>query len=237
MDDALLISTPVVVSIAALHTLSGPDHYLPFIAMAKAGAWSRVKTAWITALCGLGHVASSVVLALIGSAALVGAERLTGIESLRGDLAAWGLIAFGLVYAVWGFRRARRGMPHRHLHVHGSSTVHEHRHTHTGEHTHVHPQAGRSAATPWVLFTIFVFGPCEPLIPLLMFPAVKESVAGFLYVAGLFSAVTIGCMLATVYLGLLGLRSVRWSFGERYAHAYAGMAILACGLAVKFLGL
>ena len=237
MDDALLISTPVVVSIAALHTLSGPDHYLPFIAMAKAGDWSRAKTIWITSLCGLGHVASSVLLALIGSAALLGAGRLSGIESLRGDLAAWGLIAFGLVYAVWGFRRARRRVPHRHLHTHGDGTLHEHRHSHTGRHTHVHPQTGRSSMTPWVLFTIFVFGPCEPLIPLLMYPAAKESVSGFLYVALLFAAVTIGCMLGAVLLGLLGLRSIRWSFAERHAHTYAGLAILACGLAVKFLDL
>lgn len=237
MDEALLISTPVVVSIAAVHTLSGPDHYVPFIAMAKAGGWSRFKTVWITALCGLGHVGSSVVLALVGSAALLGAERLAGIESLRGDLAAWGLIAFGLVYTVWGFRRARRRRPHRHVHVHGDGTAHEHRHNHTGEHAHVHAAAQRAALTPWIMFTIFVFGPCEPLIPLLMFPAVKESAAGFVYVAALFSAVTIGCMLAVVLLGLLGLGSVRWSLAERYAHAYAGLAILACGLAVKFLGL
>ena len=38
-----------------------------------------------------------------------------------------------------------------------------------------------------ILFTIFVFGPCEPLIPILMYPAAKSSVAGMLLVAGVFS--------------------------------------------------
>ena len=114
MADAVPFWLPVVVSVAALHTLSGPDHYLPFIAMAKAGRWSWTRTAWVTTLCGVGHVASSVLLAVAGSALLIGGESLLGIETLRGDLAAWGLIAFGLVYAVWGIRRAlRRRVPWR----------------------------------------------------------------------------------------------------------------------------
>lgn len=235
MDDSLLILTPVAASIAVVHTLSGPDHYLPFIAMAKAGNWRWGKTAWVTSLCGLGHVISSVVLALLGSAALVSAQRIAGIESLRGDLAAWGLIAFGLVYAAWGLRRAWRRRPHRHRHVHHDGSVHEHEHDHTRDHGHVHRQGAR--LTPWVLFTVFVLGPCEPLIPLLMFPAVKQSAAGFLYIAGLFTVVTLACMLAVVLLALFGLRSIRTGFLERYAHALAGLAVLACGVSIKFLGL
>ncbi len=53
-------------SIGFLHTVLGPDHYLPFIMMSWARKWSRVKTIVITFLCGLGHIASSVVLGLIG---------------------------------------------------------------------------------------------------------------------------------------------------------------------------
>jgi nickel/cobalt exporter len=237
MSDTLLVWTPLAASVAAVHTLSGPDHYLPFIAMARAGGWSWPRTAAITALCGLGHALSSVVLALAGSVALVGAHRITGIDSLRGGIAAWALIAFGLVYAVWGLRSARRRRPHRHPHVHADGVYHDHEHDHTGAHSHVHREAGPATLTPWILFTVFVLGPCEPLIPLLMYPAVKASPWGFLYVAGLFSAVTIGCMTALVLLGLAGLKSFRLGFAERYAHAYAGLAVLACGLVVKFLGL
>jgi ABC-type nickel/cobalt efflux system permease component RcnA len=237
MSEALLVWTPLAASIAAVHTLSGPDHYLPFIAMAKAGSWKWTRTAWVTVLCGLGHVLSSIVLALLGSAALIGSQRLLGIESFRGDLAAWGLIGFGLVYAVWGIRTARRRRPHRHLHVHEDGTHHEHLHQHEGAHTHVHEQGSTTRLTPWVMFTVFVLGPCEPLIPLLMFPALKDNPATFVYVAALFSVVTVLCMLAMVALGLAGLRSLKLRFVERYAHAYAGLAVFACGIAMKFLGL
>ena len=54
---ALLALTGATVGI--LHTALGPDHYLPFALMARAGRWSRAKTLWVTLACGLGHVLRS----------------------------------------------------------------------------------------------------------------------------------------------------------------------------------
>ena len=62
---ALIITA---VSIACLHTLTGPDHYLPFIALSKAKGWNIAKTIGWTITCGLGHVLSSVALGLGGAA-------------------------------------------------------------------------------------------------------------------------------------------------------------------------
>jgi hypothetical protein len=237
MGNEILLLTPVAASIALIHTLAGPDHYLPFIAMAKAGRWSKGKTARVTILCGLGHVTSSIILALLGGAALVGAQRLLRIESLRGDLAAWGLIAFGFAYSVWGLRRAVRRRSHHHDHTHADGTRHRHDHVHLGDHSHVHEAPGGQKLTPWVLFTIFVLGPCEPLIPLLMYPAVKQSPLGFIYISLLFAAVTVAAMLAVVLLAMLGLKKYSFKPLERWSHALAGLAILACGVAIRFLGL
>ena len=63
--NALIITAA---SIGFFHTILGPDHYLPFIMMSWARKWSALKTFLITFLCGLGHIASSVVLGLIGVA-------------------------------------------------------------------------------------------------------------------------------------------------------------------------
>ena len=91
--------------------------------------------------------------------------------------------------------------------------------------------------TPWVLFLIFAFGPCEPLIPLLMYPAAKSNLAGALIVAGIFSAATISTMLVIV-LGLYsGLKNLNLGIVERYSHFIAGLAVAACGAAILFLGL
>ena len=59
-------------AIAFAHTVLGPDHYLPFVAMARARGWSMSRTLRITLLCGAGHLAGSVVLGLAGIALFLG---------------------------------------------------------------------------------------------------------------------------------------------------------------------
>lgn len=224
-------------SVGLLHTILGPDHYLPFVVMSRARQWSRAKTALVTVACGVGHVASSVVLGLIGVAFGISLFRLEAFEATRGTVAAWLLVLFGLVYLVWGIRRGARGVHHTHLHAHANLVVHCHEHEHHGDHLHLHPSARGDSITPWALFTIFVFGPCEALIPLLMFPAAAHSLTSLILVTGVFAVATIGTMLVLVFLGVEGVRKVPFRGAERFVHAFAGGTVLACGLAILFLGL
>ncbi|MBN2376624.1 MAG: sulfite exporter TauE/SafE family protein [Sedimentisphaerales bacterium] len=219
------------------HTLFGPDHYLPFIMMSVARKWSRTKTMWITFLCGLGHIGSSVVLGLIGVATGVALSKLELFESHRGDWAAWGLIVFGLLYFVWGVRRAVKNKPHTHFHTHADGDHHAHKHVHHEEHTHVHAESEKPSITPWALFVIFVLGPCEPLIPILMYPAAKHSPAGMGLVTLVFAVTTIGTMMTAVLLATSGAKKLPTAKIERYTHALAGGTICLCGLAIVFLGL
>ena len=91
--------------------------------------------------------------------------------------------------------------------------------------------------TPWIIFTIFIFGPCEPLIPLLMYPAAQGHITHVVLVSLVFAAVTIGTMLSIVMASLAGLQWLPTGRLERYTHALAGVSILFCGIAVQFLGL
>lgn len=85
-----------------------------------------------------------------------------------------------------------------------------------------------------MLFTIFVFGPCEPLIPILMYPAAAQSTLGVVLVASVFGVVTIATMVTVVLLLSFGLESLPTRRLERYSHALAGFAILLCGVAIHF---
>jgi sulfite exporter TauE/SafE len=237
MSSELTILLTTAASIGFFHTLLGPDHYLPFIVMAKARQWSIAKTAWITALCGIGHVGSSVVLGLIGVAMGIAVGKLVSVESVRGDLAAWAFIAFGLAYFIWGVRRAIKNKPHTHRHIHEDGSIHEHEHTHHDNHAHVHDTPARANITPWILFTIFVFGPCEPLIPILMYPAAQSSWGEMALVASVFSVITIGTMMTVVLLAAKGFSFLPMGKLERYSHALAGFIIFASGAGIKFLGL
>ena len=220
-----IILSLTAASIGVVHTLIGPDHSIPFVAMSRAGNWSARKTLWVTAGCGLGHVAGSVLIGLLGLALGVVAMKLEAFESWRGDTAAWMLIAFGLAYLTWGIMQAVRKMPEAHVHVH----VHG-----VGAGDAASGAATASVWTPWLLFLVFVFGPCEPLIPLLMYPAAKASPWAVAAVVAAFTLATVATMTLTVMVMRFGMSFLHLPQLIRFSHAFAGLAILVCGMLVTF---
>lgn len=232
-------------SVGFIHTILGPDHYIPFVAMARSNKWSAKKTALITSLCGIGHIVGSVIIGLIGILIGTLVFRIEAIEAFRGDVAAWLLIGLGLAYLTWGVVRAVRDIPHTHMHSHSDGTVHSHLHKHDVDHLHLHDSREltntsdkeskrRNGITPWFLFLIFAFGPCEVLIPLLMYPAAEANTLALVGVVVAFSIATVGTMVASVLLVVFGMNFVRVPNVHRYSHALAGFAVLLCGVLVKF---
>lgn len=231
-----MLLSVTAVSIGFIHTLLGPDHYLPFIVLSEAKKWSLRKTMIITFFCGLGHVMSSVILGLIGVAVGISVHKLTAIESFRGNIAAWLFIAFGLVYMIISIRSLYRKKKHTHSHFHLDKGNHAHEHNHQLEHTHLH-EARTAKATPWILFLIFVFGPCEPLIPIIMYPAAENNIPGAVLVSLLFSAVTIATMMSIVLAFKMGFNKINLKPLEKYSNVIAGAVIFLSGIAIQFLGL
>jgi len=200
------------VSIGIIHTLLGPDHYIPFIMLSKARGWGAAKTALITTACGAGHILGSVIIGFAGLWFGINVLHLEAFEGVRGSIAAWGFIAFGLVYFVWGLRRALKNR--------------------------AQADDAKINTTGWVLFIIFVLGPCEPLIPVLMYPAATGGgVWAMALIALIFGAATITTMLTVVMGAYYGLSFVSLKPLQRWGNALAGFAILACGLSMQFLGL
>ncbi|MCK7478116.1 MAG: hypothetical protein M0C28_12360 [Candidatus Moduliflexus flocculans] len=130
-------------ALGLVHTVIGPDHYLPFIVIGRAREWTLRKTLGVAFLAGLGHILSSIVLGFVGIALGIAVAKLEGVESTRGTVAAWLLIGFGFAYFVWGMRRAWRGKAHTHPHLH------DHLHNGVAAPTHEHvPEAGHDHDTP-----------------------------------------------------------------------------------------
>ena len=73
--------------------------------MAKARGWSLQKTVRVTLICGIGHLGGSVLLGFVGIMLGVQLASLEWLESMRGNVAAWLLIGFGLAYLAWGLAR------------------------------------------------------------------------------------------------------------------------------------
>lgn len=226
----LLISA---LSLGFVHTLLGPDHYLPFIVLSKARKWSQAKTLWITFISGVGHVAGSVILGIIGIAMGISVSKLEQIEANRGSIVGWMLIVFGLGYTVYGVYKFIKHGGHYHL----PNFILPRRLKNLKQlPTSDENASDQGKLTPWILFLIFVFGPCEVLIPLLIYPATQHNVMGIASVSLLFGLSTILTMLITVYLGYKGFSFLNVKKHEKYMHLVAGAIILFAGLGMQFLG-
>ncbi len=219
MTPDVLALCGLAATIGFTHTILGPDHYLPFIAMSRAGGWSTRKTIIVTVLSGVAHVLSSVLLGAMGIAFGIAVFQLENIESARGALAGWLLLGFGLAYMIWGVRRAVRVT----LESHDDS-----------------PLPPSPSFSAWIIFTIFLFGPCEPLIPILMVPAAQSHWSHVALVSLVFGVTTILTMTTIVIASVQTAgHAPRWggrwfeSTARRYGHAFAGFVVLVCGAAIK----
>jgi hypothetical protein len=232
MLNELQILMLTATGIACLHTITGPDHYLPFIAIAKARGWRFGKTLLWTAICGCGHVWSSVLLGLGGAALGWSLSKISWLENIRGGLAGWVLLLFGFIYGLWGWIRAYRNKAHRHFNTYedGSIYVYEHKHGEAVKPTE------RYKVTPWVMFIIFLLGPCEPMIPLLYFPAAQNNWWGMLLLITVYTFFTLTTMLVMVTLGYYGVSFLKTEKLERYVHALGGLTLFICGAGMVFMG-
>jgi sulfite exporter TauE/SafE len=219
-------------TLACLHTAAGPDHYLPFIALSKSRGWSFTRTLLWTLICGCGHVGSSVLLGLGGAAIGWSLSKVRWLEAVRGGIAGWALLLFGLLYGLWGLIKAKNNPSHKHFDIYEEGTVFVYEHKH-GEAVAPHE---RHVVTPWVLFIIFVLGPCEPMIPLLYFPAAKSSWAGMVLLIAVYTFFTLATMLLMVILGYYGLAFVKTEKLERHIHTLGGLTLFICGAGMVFMG-
>lgn len=199
------------VGIGFLHSLA-PDHWLPFASIAKAQGWSRQKLFGVSLLAGVAHVGSSIVLGALGIFLGLGLVNLQGTESFRGNMAGFLLIGFGAAYVLWGLKHLR----HSHLHLNDTKKI-----------------------TVWALIAIFIFGPCEPLIPL-MFLAVQYGWYGVWLTTAAFSIITVFMVVSQSMLAFMGLEMLplsRVAHMEQWSHVMAGGVIALTGVAVMFMGI
>ncbi len=226
---SLLLVTAI--TIALLHTLTGPDHYVPFIALSRSRKWTLTKTIYWTILCGCGHVWSSVLLGLGGAALGWSISKVSWLQGARGGIAGWVLLLFGLAYAIWGSIRMRKNSTHKHFDLYNNE-VYVYEHT-NGEAVPMHE---RHRVTPWILFVIFVLGPCEPMIPLLYFPAAENSLPVMFLLIGVYTFFTLAVMLLLVISGYYSVKFLQLQGLEKYMHALSGVTIFICGAGMLLMG-
>lgn len=195
-------------TIGIVHALA-PDHWLPFVMLGRAQKWSRLRLTLSTIIAGLGHLTSGLLLGGLGVLLGIAAERVKLWEAMRGNIASLLLIGFGLAYMVWGIKNYGK--------------------------KHAHTLRGHTVSS-WTLFALIVFGPCEPLIPLLFIGYGYGWAAVFL-VFLLFGLATIGMMLLQVHLASYGVSLLRSHWLEHASDIVAGGVIAVTGVVIRVLGI
>jgi hypothetical protein len=248
--ETLGVLVATTVATAVLHTLI-PDHWLPFVLVARSEGWGARRTAAITGGAAVLHVVVSLSLGIAAHYLARGAEAAAGVGESIETVSAYLLTGFGLIYAGWFLVRGG------HQHSFGMHPHHAPEQAHLPGRLHPHAlessgwQVSRSAAgragvagpgtakgrrsRALALAAIVGFNPCVLVIPYI-YLAGTMGLRALVLVALSFAASTVGCMVTVVLLGLRGTARLESPFLMRYGEAVSGGLIAATGLLLILVG-
>ena len=194
-----------VVAVGVFHT-AVPDHWVPIAMLARSGKWSAARTARTAAMAGFGHTVSTLAIGVV--VWLAGVAFAQRFGHAVGLVAGAALIAFGVWFAIAGWREARNPLAH------------------AAEEREI--IRGRTA-----LLVILGSSPMVEGIPA-FFAASRYGAPLLLSMSALFALAT---MATYVVLSVQSASALtRMSFGplERYGEAISGMVIALVGFASLF---
>ena len=212
---------------AVVHALI-PDHWLPFVLLARSQRWGDRRITLLTGLAGLLHVMMSVIagalaIAMGATSARGLAERVgRSLEFLSGLL----LVLFGVAYGVWAHRREARVHGHPGESAAGEGGLHAH--------GHLLERWFRGAITGGALVVVIGMSPCALLAPIL-FAASAEGTAVIALAALGFASCTIGTMVGITLFASRGMRRLDLPFFTRYGDLISGVLIAVIGFVLMAL--
>ena len=240
MNESLAVLVMTTMTTAVFHTLI-PDHWLPFVLVARSQGWKTQKTLSLTAASATLHALISVALGLIAHLAGRGAEAAAGFGESIERLSGWMLVGFGLVYALWFLTKGG------HQHSFGMHPHHEPHQEHPPAALHPHDllaesvadggsQGGRARRRGGLALAAIVgFNPCLLVIPYI-YLAGTMGITALVVVALSFSLATISCMVGVTLLGLRGTVRLESAFLMRYGEVVSGALIVLTGTIVLIAG-
>ena len=119
-DASALVLVGAVAAVGVLHTIV-PDHWVPITLIARQRGWSRAETARVAFKAGIGHVLSTLAIALV--IWVGGVAVATRFGQWVDTIASFSLIGFGGWIAIFAWRdlHGRGG----HGHSHGQRHSHD----------------------------------------------------------------------------------------------------------------
>ena len=142
------------------------------------------------------------------------------------------LFVFGLMYVLYALYNINKNKIHKHFDASEEGEIYVFEH----QHGQAIASNQRFKVTPWVMLFIFASGPSEPMIPLIIYPAIDYSLfeVGILIV--IYTLVTVLTMLSMVMIGFFGTNFINYKGFEKFIELISGSIILICGFGMIWLG-
>ncbi len=188
-----------------------PNHWLPLVAVSRSENWRTPETIGITAITGVAHTLSTILIGLI--IGWLGFELASRFEAVASIAAPVVLAGMGVYYILSDFRKSR------------------HHHHHASIETKKHTKKTALIAT---LALAMFLSPCIE-IEAYYFHAGTHGWIGVLAVSLIYLVITVVGMMLLVGLGTVGARKFRFHFLEHHEGLLTGLILLAAGAFAYFV--
>jgi hypothetical protein len=187
-----------------------PNHWIPLVAIGKAGNWSRGETLWVTAITGCAHVISTIVVGII--VGFIGYKFSSAYEFVPKVVAPLILVIMGLISIAIDLKK------HHHHKLLKTNSIYN----------------KSKVAIITSLGIAMFFSPCIE-IEAYYFTAGTFGWLGITLVSIIYLIVTVSGMLLLVDLGRKGVEKVKWQFLEHHEKKIIGIVLIVLGIFSYFI--
>jgi hypothetical protein len=198
-----VIAGAVLLSI--VHALI-PNHWLPFVAIGKAERWSMRETLIVAAIAGFAHITGTIIIGVL--VGLLGIGISSSYQFVMKVGAPVILIVLGLIFIAMDIKGG-----HHHEHI----DLENHK-----------KRRGSKIAIIASLSSAMFLSPCIE-IAAYYFTAANHGWTAIMGVSMIYLVVTLSGMLTLVYLGLISLKKLRWTFLEEHEKFVTGLVLVLLG--------
>lgn len=190
-----------------------PNHWIPLVALGRSENWSKKETLVITAITGVAHTASTIIIGII--VGFLGYELSTRYSSIISIVAPTILVVLGIVYIIADI-----------------SGGHHHHHGHIKQRNNSSNISKLSIVVS--LSVAMFFSPCIE-IEAYYFSAGILGWSGIWIVSVIYLVVTVLGMVLLVDLGLRGAKKIRSHFLDHHEKMITGIVLVVLGIVAYFI--
>lgn len=194
-----------------------PNHWLPLVAIGKVEKWNLRNTLFITAITGISHTISTIVIGLI--VGFVGYKLSESFDFITHVLAPSVLIILGLFYFYQDYQHEKIKTSHEHSHIKVDEIIQR--------------KKTKKAIVTTLSIAMF-FSPCIE-VEVYYFTAARTGWIGIAIVSITYFVVTVSGMMLLVYLASKGIEKFKITFFEHREKLISGIILVVVGLLAFFV--